>query len=520
MILDTKLRLQVLENKANRFKVHTLLSRTTAPEDGGEQYLIAMVKEEGVWKFDSIELDYTEFNISEVEVKHFFKAMGRPVKNLYKTTYESYLSIAENPQDYWAYKGPIYILELENFVDEDSSDDYSGQNAFKTKYYIFQINDGYSFPMLETEFQQWISLNKVKMDAEIEGIPTDDEVRKITEKSYKLFGTIKAFGEQGWETGGAVQPQWEPFAKALQPYFSINYLNQAKEYLDDYFVATEYILPTEFEFDKHFVIQSRTPDEFTAEAYHSGFEGEESVIFIVSAKKENGAWKIDKIDREVFKEERKSVSNNGEIETAQISKDQAVHMVRTYLQTHNSQIPEDLIIEFSRMQDDYYLFHVYNNIDNEYVNFDSTWGWYGVHQKTGEIVETTAYSYSNNQEAAVNNSPDSREAYLAKLDNIKIQERESSTGVTTDIENDNNYNYKLWDNALDEIYSVLKNKLSESEMNDLRDKQRQWITYRDQAAKESYNQEGGGSVSDIVYGETLVKVTRERCYELVKLYMK
>ncbi|WP_342044895.1 lysozyme inhibitor LprI family protein [Bacillus sp. OTU530] len=306
-ILDTKLRLQVLENTSNRFKVRTLLSRTTAPESGGEQYIIAMVKEKGIWKFDSIEKDSTEFNISEVEVKHFFEAMGEPVKKVYRTTYESYLSIAENPQDYWTYKGPIYVLELENFVDDYPPDDYSRQHPVKTKYYIFQLNDGYSFPMLETEFQKWLA--------------------------------------------------------------SVN--NQKTE----------------------------------------------------------------------------------EEEATNISKNQAI-------QSNNS-------------------------------------------------TETT-----------ISNNTSSKEEYLAKLDKIKTQVRESSTGVTTDILNDSQYNYELWDNALNEIYSVLKNQLSESEMNELRNQQRQWVITRDQAAQASYDEEGGGSMSRIVYSETLVEVTKERCYELVNSYLK
>jgi uncharacterized protein YecT (DUF1311 family) len=141
-------------------------------------------------------------------------------------------------------------------------------------------------------------------------------------------------------------------------------------------------------------------------------------------------------------------------------------------------------------------------------------------QTNVESNQETDHEQSTNQAEGTDITPGSPEAYLEKLDTLQTQERESSTGVTTDIKEDNNYNYQLWDEALNEIYGVLKNQLTESQMNELREKQREWITYRDQAAQESYDEEGGGSASDIVYGATLVQVTKERCYELVKQYIK
>ena len=78
----------------------------------------------------------------------------------------------------------------------------------------------------------------------------------------------------------------------------------------------------------------------------------------------------------------------------------------------------------------------------------------------------------------------------------------------------------MWDAALNEIYGVLNEVLPQSEMNQLRGEQRQWIVDRDKAAQESYDQEGGGSLSRVVYIITIEEWTKERCYELVNKYMK
>ncbi len=79
---------------------------------------------------------------------------------------------------------------------------------------------------------------------------------------------------------------------------------------------------------------------------------------------------------------------------------------------------------------------------------------------------------------------------------------------------------KRWDNMLNEIYSLLKTQLTESEMNELKSKQRSWIEYRDKTAENEASENRGGSLYYVVYNGSLARLTKERCYELVNTYMK
>ncbi|MNE54313.1 hypothetical protein D3C80_1490840 [compost metagenome] len=80
--------------------------------------------------------------------------------------------------------------------------------------------------------------------------------------------------------------------------------------------------------------------------------------------------------------------------------------------------------------------------------------------------------------------------------------------------------HERWDKALNEIYNELKQQLSESEMAELKEKQLDWITYRDNTAKEASLEFEGGTMEPLEYTAVLGSVTKDRCYELVKVYMK
>lgn len=94
------------------------------------------------------------------------------------------------------------------------------------------------------------------------------------------------------------------------------------------------------------------------------------------------------------------------------------------------------------------------------------------------------------------------------------------SGTTVEMKEAESKAYTRWDNALNEIYGVLKTQLSTSEMNRLREKQREWITYRDNTAEAEAAPFNGGTFESVQYLSTLARITRERCYELVNIYMK
>ena len=77
-----------------------------------------------------------------------------------------------------------------------------------------------------------------------------------------------------------------------------------------------------------------------------------------------------------------------------------------------------------------------------------------------------------------------------------------------------------WDDLLNEIYNLLKVQLSKEEMDVLTSKQVNWIKYRDMTAENEASNFEGGSFARVQRVSTLGRLTKERCYELVNIYMK
>ncbi|MCM3711132.1 lysozyme inhibitor LprI family protein [Sporosarcina luteola] len=112
--------------------------------------------------------------------------------------------------------------------------------------------------------------------------------------------------------------------------------------------------------------------------------------------------------------------------------------------------------------------------------------------------------------------------YLQKLNATKkeleqVEPTDSSTYALKAVENDR---WETWDNILNEIYGMLKEQLSPKEMDQLREEQRNWLTYRDESALEASLQYKGGTQEHLEYVAVLANLTEERCYELVENYMK
>ncbi|WP_212934555.1 lysozyme inhibitor LprI family protein [Bacillus hominis] len=114
--------------------------------------------------------------------------------------------------------------------------------------------------------------------------------------------------------------------------------------------------------------------------------------------------------------------------------------------------------------------------------------------------------------------------YITKLNSIEESLKKLDylyeKGITTEMKEGESKRYEAWDNALNEIYGVLKMQLPTKEMNTLREKQREWITYRDQKAEEAWNESGQGTLSGLASISSNVNSTKERCYQLVEQYMK
>lgn len=140
-----------------------------------------------------------------------------------------------------------------------------------------------------------------------------------------------------------------------------------------------------------------------------------------------------------------------------------------------------------------------------------------------KIVEDNGQSenvHTTNEEESV----DLMKEYLNKLNETKkkVEEmRENPMDETTfalkKIEGDA---FDILDGMLNEIYGVLEETLPTEEMEQLRIEQREWLDYRDNTAKEASLQYKGGTMEQYEYVRVENNLTQERCFELVKNYMK
>ncbi|MCZ8534281.1 lysozyme inhibitor LprI family protein [Psychrobacillus psychrodurans] len=117
-----------------------------------------------------------------------------------------------------------------------------------------------------------------------------------------------------------------------------------------------------------------------------------------------------------------------------------------------------------------------------------------------------------------------KEKYLKQLNDIENSlsdlNNQYNSGTQTEMHEAKSEILRKWDNALNEIYGVLKKQLSANEMSSLKEEQRNWIKQRDQKAKEESSVFEGGTMEATIYVATQAQLTKERCFELVQKYMK
>jgi uncharacterized protein YecT (DUF1311 family) len=148
-----------------------------------------------------------------------------------------------------------------------------------------------------------------------------------------------------------------------------------------------------------------------------------------------------------------------------------------------------------------------------------------IDQDTESNQETEAENDTDveNDNEAVQNVPsreeikDSLNAYITS---IKEQADAINASLENDILNQQEMNmkaeelYKLWDGALNHVWGVLKDNLSEDEFAQLLDGQRIWIDAKEKAVEEAGKEVEGGSMYPLVVNSEAARLTEERVYEL------
>ncbi|WP_238917898.1 lysozyme inhibitor LprI family protein [Clostridium sp. YIM B02555] len=118
-----------------------------------------------------------------------------------------------------------------------------------------------------------------------------------------------------------------------------------------------------------------------------------------------------------------------------------------------------------------------------------------------------------------------REEFLGRLDFIQKQldnlpeKKASDEGITNAMRSYYGEAYEKYDEALNEIYNLLKEQLPQNTMKNLQGEETKWINQKEASANKSASDYKGGTFELVAYNSSLYQSTKDRCYELVNNYM-
>ncbi|KPL60227.1 lysozyme inhibitor LprI family protein [Rossellomorea vietnamensis] len=138
--------------------------------------------------------------------------------------------------------------------------------------------------------------------------------------------------------------------------------------------------------------------------------------------------------------------------------------------------------------------------------------------------ETTVEESSPVQDPPVT-KVEGKQSYIEKLDNIQKEldampeKKDSDKGVTNAMKSYYGVSYEKYDDALNEIYALLKKELSPDVMAELKTEQVKWIEKKEAKAEKERLKYEGGTFEYVAWYISLYESTKDRCYELVEEYM-
>lgn len=114
--------------------------------------------------------------------------------------------------------------------------------------------------------------------------------------------------------------------------------------------------------------------------------------------------------------------------------------------------------------------------------------------------------------------------YIDQLNKLESELKETederySSPVTLDLIEAANDEYKIWDDKLNEIYSVIIKDLPNDKANELIQEELVWIEIRDEKGDAEAKKNEGGSIAPLNRIMSFIESTKERCYDLVNKYM-
>lgn len=136
--------------------------------------------------------------------------------------------------------------------------------------------------------------------------------------------------------------------------------------------------------------------------------------------------------------------------------------------------------------------------------------------------DTNQPTIEEEQEKVTNGSQ--KDEYIQKLDSIDAGladlEHLYTNKDNTEILKAEKETYTRWDNILNEIYALLKQQLSSGDMQSLKEVQIDWIKDKESSAKNAASKYAEDEMKEITKYKIEAQYTKERCYELVKNYLK
>ncbi|MCA1060374.1 DUF1311 domain-containing protein [Rossellomorea aquimaris] len=138
--------------------------------------------------------------------------------------------------------------------------------------------------------------------------------------------------------------------------------------------------------------------------------------------------------------------------------------------------------------------------------------------------ETSVESSTPEQDEPVT-KVEGKQTYIEKLDDIQMEldampeKKDSDKGVTIAMKSYYGVSYEKYDDALNEIYALLKKELSPEVMAELKTEQLKWIEEKEEKAEKERLKYEGGTFEYVAWYISLYESTKDRCYELVEEYM-
>lgn len=220
------------------------------------------------------------------------------------------------------------------------------------------------------------SENKSKTEEEVETKPSNEEIKEIVQKSYQLLEAAKKNSEDN------LAGNFDSFVNDLEPYFTNSYIKDLP--LEMFSVATSYNLPSNFDFDKHFEVISNSANQVVAEVYQTD-DMNGPVVYTITAKKEDGLWKIDDWTYEEVTDESTNTATSSSIgSTELLDEDAALERIISYFEGY-----EGLEVPPINLEDEDTYSAEVSVLQGEGEYQHGTLVYVEVNRHTGEVTDVT-----------------------------------------------------------------------------------------------------------------------------------